>query len=318
MRVVESPAAGASRPVRMRDVADRAGVSTKTVSEVVNGVGQVSDATRERVLAAVLALDYRPNPAARGLALGRTGAITLALPHLGSGDLAALAAAVIAAAEAAGLGVLLEPTGGDPAREADVLRGEAGVSDGVLLVPASSATSVVEAGAPVVVLGDVSLGADAAVDHVLAESSTLVGIASAHLRDTGRRRVVVLGGPGARADIVAATADADGGFTAVTTAVAGGVDLDGLVALDGGLALGALHALRSVGIAVPSEVGVVAIGAGPESAFATPSVSALEPDLDAMARRAVGWLEERIAGADVRARRFDVPARLVVRESSAA
>ncbi|MBT2484681.1 LacI family DNA-binding transcriptional regulator [Microbacterium sp. ISL-108] len=55
----------------MLDVAARAGVSIKTVSNVVTGAVPVSPATRERVEAAIEELDYRPNLAARELRRGR-------------------------------------------------------------------------------------------------------------------------------------------------------------------------------------------------------------------------------------------------------
>lgn len=51
----------------LRDVAKLAGVSTKTVSRVVNNQGEIADATRERVQAAIKQLDYRPNILARSL-----------------------------------------------------------------------------------------------------------------------------------------------------------------------------------------------------------------------------------------------------------
>lgn len=67
------PRAGeAERPVTLVDVAGRAGVSIKTVSNVVNGAEHVSERTRERVQRVIDELDYRPNLAARALATGRT------------------------------------------------------------------------------------------------------------------------------------------------------------------------------------------------------------------------------------------------------
>jgi len=56
----------------MTDVAKLAGVSHQTVSRVINGSPQVRPATRERVLAAMAELDYRPNYAARALVTGRS------------------------------------------------------------------------------------------------------------------------------------------------------------------------------------------------------------------------------------------------------
>jgi predicted RNA-binding Zn ribbon-like protein len=67
------PAAGeAERPPTLVDVAIRAGVSMKTVSNVVNGALHVSDGTRARVEAAITELDYRPNLAARAMAMRRS------------------------------------------------------------------------------------------------------------------------------------------------------------------------------------------------------------------------------------------------------
>ncbi|MGI8592424.1 MAG: LacI family DNA-binding transcriptional regulator, partial [Nakamurella sp.] len=66
----------------MRDVAQHAGVSTRTVSNVVNDFPYVSDDMRAKVQAALDELDYKPNLMARGLKQGRTGIITLLLPQI--------------------------------------------------------------------------------------------------------------------------------------------------------------------------------------------------------------------------------------------
>ncbi len=61
----------------LRDVADLAGVSTKTVSRVVNNQGEISEATRERVQAAIDQLDYRPNILARSLIHRRSNTLAV-------------------------------------------------------------------------------------------------------------------------------------------------------------------------------------------------------------------------------------------------
>jgi hypothetical protein len=68
--------------VTMADVARSAGVSTMTVSNVINGRPRVGEATRERVLAAISELGYQVNLAARHLRAGRTGVVGLAVPEL--------------------------------------------------------------------------------------------------------------------------------------------------------------------------------------------------------------------------------------------
>ena len=63
----------------MSDVAKTAGVTSMTVSRVVNQTGYVSEETRERVMRAVKELNYRPNGLARGLKRQRTDTIGLVL-----------------------------------------------------------------------------------------------------------------------------------------------------------------------------------------------------------------------------------------------
>jgi LacI family transcriptional regulator len=69
------------RTVTLEDVAKLSGVSMATVSRVVNGKKNVSEATRRRVEEAIRKLDYRPHTVARNLATGRTSSILLYIVH---------------------------------------------------------------------------------------------------------------------------------------------------------------------------------------------------------------------------------------------
>src|SRR3954462_5543825 len=82
-------------PARIRDVAARAEVSLKTVTNVVHGRSNVSPQTRDRVLAAIAALGYRPSIAGRMLQRGRSNVIALAVPRIDEPYLGALAHAMI-------------------------------------------------------------------------------------------------------------------------------------------------------------------------------------------------------------------------------
>ncbi len=88
--------------VTMHEVAARAGVSIKTVSNVVNGYQYIRPATKERVEAAIADLGYQVNLSARNLRRGRTGIIGLAVPELSLPYFAELADSVIRAADARG------------------------------------------------------------------------------------------------------------------------------------------------------------------------------------------------------------------------
>src|SRR3712207_5738158 len=99
--------------VTMRDVALVAGVSPKTVSNVMNNHPNVHPVTRARVEQAIAELGYRPNHSARGLRSGRTEVIGLAVPEMRQAYFAELADAVIAAASKRNLSVIVGQAGGD-------------------------------------------------------------------------------------------------------------------------------------------------------------------------------------------------------------
>src|SRR5699024_1303556 len=84
---------------RIIDVAEIAGVSLKTVSNVINGYARVSEPTKTRVLAAVEMIGYRPNLSARNLARGRSVVIALVVPCLVMPYFAALASQIVDQAE---------------------------------------------------------------------------------------------------------------------------------------------------------------------------------------------------------------------------
>src|SRR3978361_826111 len=77
-------ATGRPGMVRLQDVAAHAGVSVRTVSNVVNDFQYVAPATRARVQASIDTLGYRPNVAARNLRRGRTGLLALVVPAIDS------------------------------------------------------------------------------------------------------------------------------------------------------------------------------------------------------------------------------------------
>ena len=104
-------------PVSLKDVATLAGVSIKTVSNVVNDYPYVSTLTRARVKAAIEHLGYLPNLTARNLRTRRTGMLALAIPQLDNPYFAELAREVVDAARGHGYTVLVDKTDGDRARE---------------------------------------------------------------------------------------------------------------------------------------------------------------------------------------------------------
>ena len=128
----------------MRDVATRAGVSPKTVSNVINGVVFVRPDTRERVEQAMAELDYVPNLSARGLRNGRSGVLALALPNLDTQYSAETIGAFVEAAHGRGWAIQVEETGAEPQRERELLsRARAHLVDGLILNPITLEDSVI-------------------------------------------------------------------------------------------------------------------------------------------------------------------------------
>ena len=116
----------------MKDVAALAGVSPKTVSNVVTGTVAVREETKLRVEAAMTQLDFVPNLNARGLRKGRSGIIAVALPDLATAFSAELMHRIVDAAHDRGLAVQIEETATDPERERELVsRARAHLVDGL-------------------------------------------------------------------------------------------------------------------------------------------------------------------------------------------
>ncbi len=179
----------------MHDVARVAGVSIKTVSNVINDYPHVRPGTRDRVNEAIEQLDYRPNLSARGLRSGRTGVIGLAVPSLRENYFAELADEVIRAAEKRGLGVMVEQTSGDRDTELRAVTGNRPrFLDGMLFSPVSLGQEDAEAlsvDGPLVLLGERIFGGP--TDHVTMHNTSSSQAAVEHLLEIGRRRIALVG-----------------------------------------------------------------------------------------------------------------------------
>jgi len=198
-QVSTSLAVAPARAVTMNDVATLAGVSLKTVSNVINDYPHVREETRRRVTEAIAALGYRVNTTARNLRRGRTGMIGLAVPELQESYFGELADAVVQVADSRGLSVLIEATRADAAAELAMLANERrSMTDGLLfsplLIDAEQLRAAVPAN-PVVLLGERVFGVG--LDHASLANIDGTRAATAHLISRGARRVAAVGSPAA-------------------------------------------------------------------------------------------------------------------------
>ena len=331
------------RPARIKDVAARAGVSLKTVTNVVHERPYVKDETRARVLAAIEELDYRPSLAGRQLQSGRSNMITLAVPRIDEPYLGALAHELIAAAAPRGYTVVMDETGGKVEREEQAARGYPGHGiDGVIYSPLALNPQLLadmSRNTPMVLLGEPLPGSSA--DYVAIDNPSSAREVVDHLIDQGRQHFRYLGGqpdlyPGvgeqraiavgqrlaehgvAPDDLVIRT----GRFRREEGArrIAENLDrlrgCDALICASDLLALGAMHALLQAGITVPDDIALVGWDNIEDGAYGHPSLSSVAPDLPALAEKAVDAVITRIEGDRSDSRTYVVPHELVVRESS--
>ena len=319
-------------PVTMHDVAARAGVSIKTVSNVVNGYQFIRAATRERVEQAIAELGYQVNMSARSLRRGRTGVIGLAVPELSLPYFAELADSVIRAADARGVTVLIEQTGSVRDRELAVLSGaRRRLTDGLIFSPLELGPAdvhLLRVDYPMVLLGERIFGGPA--DHVTMNNVQAARAATRHLIELGRRRIAVIGAHEGEVigsaslrveGYTAALADAGIPFDPALVREAGlwhratgaeamdrllndGVEVDAVFGLNDALALGALHVLHRRRIEVPGTIAVIGFDDIEETAYSAPTLSTIAPGRIQIADTAVDLLLARIDGDDAEQRPF--------------
>ena len=328
----------------LKHVAERAGVSVKTVSNVVNGYLHVTAGTRARVQQAIDELNYRPNLAARQLRQGRSDVIALALPELDLPYFAELARSVIKCAEEKGWTVLIDQTDGLAEREQLVLDGIRGrLIDGLILSPIALGAAELERRrdtTPLVLLGERVF--DGPADHVAIDNVAAARAATAHLVDIGRTRIAAIGaqprpssetahlrlrgyqealaeaGLPARPEWVAEVDQyhrADG-----AAAMRRLLDLpeppDAVFCFNDLMALGALREAHDHGVRVPEDLAVVGWDDIEDGRYSTPTLTSISPDKQKIASVAVEFLAARLVSGSEPPHEVTAPFTLVVRESS--
>jgi DNA-binding LacI/PurR family transcriptional regulator len=307
----------------LRDVAALAGVSIKTVSNVVHDFEHIRPATRTKVRAAIDELGYKPNITARSLRSGRTGVIGLALPELSLSYFAELADAIIQAAERRHLVVLLEQTGGgDRDREIAMLTSpRLQLTDGLIFSPlgmSSEDAALLNVGYPLVLLGERVFGSP--VDHVTMHNVEAAKAATLHLISRGRRRIAVIGAhegerigsaalrmQGYREALAEAGIPFDpalignvglwhrrDGAEAMRAMIDSGASFDAVFGLNDALALGAMRVAQVAGLRVPEDVMFIGFDGLDETKYSLPTLSTIDPGRDEIADNAVRLLVQRI------------------------
>ena len=329
----------------LRDVAEYAGVSIRTVSNVVNGYEYVADETRAHVKRALDHLDYRPNLAARTLRTGRSEIVSLAVPLVDQPYFAELAREIVRAARSHGYTVLIEQTESLAQRERSLFTDAASrLIDGVILSPgAISADELVKLHprVPVVLLGEQI--SEPIADHVAIDNVEAARVATEHLIALGRRRIAAINcapdgptasrmryegytqalaaagiklDPGLIAGQLSGGRDRQSGAVAMEQLLAGQPVPDAIFCFNDLTALGAIRALLHRGYRVPHQVAVIGVDDIEDGRFSTPTLSTISPNKARIAESAVELLVSRIRGSASEPREVVADFSLVVREST--
>ncbi|WP_019178864.1 LacI family DNA-binding transcriptional regulator [Microbacterium yannicii] len=307
----------------LKDVAAHVGVSAKTVSNVVNGTGWVTDDLAARVRTALVELGYRPNAAARQLRSGRNGMIALALPELSQPYFAELASELVRAAQERSMTVLVNQTDGRPEAERRISDGIDGPAvDGLILSPLALGAKELEGrldSTPLVLLGE-HIG-DSTFPHVTVDNTAAAKAATEHLIALGCRSIAAIGaqqsGPNETSELrlagYRAALDEAGmawderlvfsvdefhradGADAARRILDSDLRPDGVFAFNDLLALGALHVFVTSGLDVPQDLAIIGFDDIEESRYSTPALSSIAPDTAALARRAIDLLFDQPA-----------------------
>lgn len=329
------------------DVARHAGVSTRTVTNVLSGYRFVTPATRAKVEAAVSDLGYTPNPIARNLRMGRSGAIAVAIPELRVTYFSELCDAIVDEASRHSYTIVIQRTNGDAAEERRLLEDplRTRLFDGLIFSPLGldeEGLQDVQVTKPVVMLGERVHGGR--FDHVSIDNVAAARDATSHLISLGRRRIAAIGGQlypqhaagpertqgyqealesvGLAFDeslvMSGGSYDRQSGFTAMARLLEMKRRPDAVFCYNDLLAMGAVRMLLTSGLRVPEDVAVVGFDDIEEGRFSTPSLTTISPNKAEIAALAVDRVFRRLEG-DV-SPPVDMGAKydLIIRESSGA
>lgn len=328
---------------RLKDLAEQAGVSTATVSRVLNGKMGVSNDTRKAVLAALDVLGYdRPEK----LRTRSQGLIGLIVPELDNPVFPALAQAIETMLSDRGYTPLLctQSPGGTTEEEYVEMLSDHGV-DGIVFVSGRHADTSASfdryhrlrsRGLPIVLVNGAAEGVDAPM--VSTDDAVAVDLAVRHLRSLGHERIGLAIGPEryipARRKMAAFTAalrqhvpDADPLEHVVSTLftveggqVAGGEliesDHTGIVCGSDLMALGVIRAARMRGLDVPTDISVVGFDDSPLIAFTDPPLTTVRQPVAPMGKAAVNALISEISGVRVSRTELLFHPELIVRGST--
>lgn len=310
------------RHASITDVAARAGVSVTTVSHTLSRRRPVSEATRERVLAAIAELGYEPNDLARSMRSQRTNTIALVIPDITNPFYTSVARGLQDAIRPESYFGIVCNTDADPEIERKtvqqlVKRRVDGITFSGYYQHQDDIEPAVSAGIPVVLLGshkpetgyDVVNGAD----HESGADATRYLISRGHRRiafitapaGTGAPAVRVAGYHAALAEagipaepelVMRAHVSREGGGTGMNALLDLPQPPDAVIATNDIVAIGAIDAAHTRGLSIPGDIAVMGFDDIEAASLITPKLTTMANQSSQIGQAAGRLLLQRIAG----------------------
>jgi len=321
-------------------------VSITTVSKVLNHHADISEATRNRVLAKVEELGYQRNAVARSLTLRRTHTLGIVIPDLMHSFFVEVIAGIEPVASARGFGLLLCSSGEDPRKERgelELLRGRQ--VDGVVIASAHASGNtdmlkqLTRHGTGLVMI-DRDDHPSVKCHRVVTDDEQVGVLATSHLIDAGRRAIAHVAGPaivharrrerGWRAALAArgirpseAWLVAGGfmegdGYRAMKRLLAVKPRVDAVFAANDPAAIGAMKAIWEAGLRVPDDIAIVGAGDIALGDLLRVPLTTVAWSRQEQGRHAAELLLNGLDRQSDPPQRIVIPPRLIVRESSGA
>ncbi len=331
-------------PATIRDVADRAGVSTATVSRVLAGIGNPKPETAAAVRRAVEQLGYRPSGVARSLRMKRTRTLGLIVTDIQNPFFPELVQAADSAARSLNYSIILGSAAYDEHRAMHYLDLMVDRRVDGLIIASSQLSDeswqwLLSSPVPVVVVNAEPTGL--AVPVITSDNEGGPRLAVEHLVGLGHRRLAYIRGfEGFSADaprfegFLAACRDAgipqadvvevrgdgqfEGGERATAELLAAGSDVTAIVCHNDVTAIGAMRAIRAAGLRVPANISVVGCDDIAAAAWVVPALTTVAQQKAEMGAMAVQRLAAALDDPEFtgEAETIRIPMVLRVREST--
>jgi len=329
------------KTANMYDVAKLAGVSHQTVSRVINESGNTKPETRDKVLAAIQELGYRPSMAARALATSKSRMLGVLVSDSAFFGPSSMTHAMEVEARAAGyfmVVVAVDAQDGQAVLDAIEHLKQLGVDGMIIIAPQDSILETYRPmllGMPLITI-DATESADAS--SVSIDNIAGARLAVAHLAELGHSKIAHVSGPFTwyeakarargyelelaarglqRLPIIEGDWSARSGFEAGLRLIADFPEVTAVFAANDQTALGLITAFARNGIAVPQALSIVGFDNQDETEFYNPALTTVAQDFAGLGQHAMKLLLNAVSGSTLAAHE-DVLPKLVVRSSTAA